>query len=62
MHRAHDRWTDPVVETDGREGYHLGRKDLRRNYARRFWYAPFAVGAALIWVVPWGVKRKIADV
>jgi len=32
MHRAHD----PKVETDGREGYHLGRKDLRRKYARRF--------------------------
>src|SRR5215475_13082849 len=32
MHRAHD----PRVETDGREGYHLGRKDLRRKYARRF--------------------------
>ena len=39
----------------------MGRKDLRRKYARRFWYAPFAVGAALIWVGFQGVKRKIAD-
>jgi len=44
MHRAHD----PGVETDSCEGYHLGRKDPRRKYARRLWYAPFAVGAALI--------------
>jgi hypothetical protein len=51
-----------VVETDGREGYHLGRKNLRRKYARRCWYAPFAVGAALIWAAFLGVKRKIADV
>ena len=58
MHRAHDL----VVETFGCEGYHLGRKTLRRNYARRFRYAPFAVGAALIWGAHQGVKRKIANV
>src|SRR5947199_6909243 len=32
MHRAHDQ----AVETFGCRGYHLGRKTLRRNYARRF--------------------------
>ena len=42
------------------EGYHLGRETLRRKYARRFWYTPFAVGAALIWAGHRGVKRKIA--
>ena len=53
MHRAHD----PGVETHvGREGHHMGRKDPRRKYARRFWYTPFAVGAALIWAALWGVK------
>ena len=52
MHRAHD----PGVETFGRR-HHLGRKTLRRKYARRFWYTPFAVGAALIWGWVWGVKR-----
>jgi len=29
MHRAHD----PGIETDSREGYHLGRKTLRHKYA-----------------------------
>jgi hypothetical protein len=53
MHRAHD----PGVETFGRTGNRLGRKTLRRNYARRFRYTPFAVGAALIWGWVWGVKR-----
>jgi hypothetical protein len=53
MHRAHD----PGVETFGRTGNRLGRKTLRRNYARRFRYTPFAVGAALIWGSVWGVKR-----
>ena len=52
MHRAHD----PGVETFGRR-HHLGRKTLRRKYARRFWYTPFAVGAALIWATLLGVKR-----
>ena len=56
MHRAHD----PRVETPGAERYHLGRKTLRRKYARRFWYTPFAVGAALIWGAHWGVKRNFA--
>ncbi len=40
----------------------MGRKTLRRKYARRFWYTPFAVGAALIWAGHRGVKPKIADV
>ena len=52
MHRTHDR----AVETPGRGAYHLGRKTLRRKYARRFWYTPFAVGAALIWGSVLGVK------
>ena len=39
-----------------------GRKTLRRNYARRFRYTPFSVGAALIWAALRGVKRKIANV
>jgi len=38
----------------------LGRKTLRRKYARRFWYTPFAVGAALIWGAYRGVKRNFA--
>ena len=37
----------------------MGRKTLRRKYARRFWYTPFAVGAALIWAAHRGVKPKI---
>ena len=52
MHRAHD----PGVETFGRTGNLLGRKTLHRNYARCFRYAPFAVGAALIWGSVLGVK------
>ena len=40
----------------------MGRKTLRRKYARRFLYTPFAVGAALIWAAHRGVKRKIAIV
>jgi hypothetical protein len=55
MHRAHD----PMAETADLGAYRLGRKTPRRNYARRFRYAPFAVGAALIWVALQGVKRKI---
>jgi hypothetical protein len=44
------------------ERAYLGRRTLRCKYTATFFYAPFAVGAALIWAVPWGVKRKIADV
>ena len=51
MHRAHD----PGVETFGKRN-HLGRKTLHRKYARCLWYAPFAVGAALIWGGLLGVK------
>ena len=40
----------------------MGRKTLRRKYARRFWYTPFAVGAALIWGAHRGVKPKITAV
>src|SRR5689334_3529619 len=58
MHRAHD-----LTGRDLRlESLPLGHKTLRRNYARRFRYAPFAVGAALIWVVLRGVKRKIPEI
>ena len=51
-----------MAETPGWGSVHLGRKTLRRKYARRFWYTPFAVGAALIWAAHQGVKRKIANV
>jgi len=58
MHRAHD-----LIGRDLRLGsLPLGHKTLRRNYARRFRYAPFAVGAALIWGVILGVKRKIPEI
>ena len=53
MHRAHD----PGVETFGGTRNRQGRKTLRRNYARRFRYTPFSVGAALIWGSVLGVKR-----
>jgi hypothetical protein len=53
MHRARD----PKTETFGWQEHRLGQKTLRRNYARRFRYAPFAVGAALIWGSVLGVKR-----
>jgi hypothetical protein len=45
MHRAHD----PEVETRDWLGTAWAEKASRRKYARRFRYAPFAVGAALIW-------------
>ena len=57
MHRTHDRRPRPCWGA-----YHLGRKTLRRKYARRLWYTPFAVGAALIWVAYRGVKPKITAV
>jgi len=55
MHRTHG----PKPETPCWGACHLGRKTLRRKYARRFWYTPFAVGAALICAAYRGVKPKI---
>ena len=60
MHRAHDPNSAFGPGPSGGTG-HLGRETLRRKYARRFLYTPFAVGAALIWAALLGVKRKIAD-
>jgi hypothetical protein len=58
MHRAHDL----AVETYSELGTVRAEEPSRRNYARRCRYAPFAVGAALIWGVILGVKRKIPEI
>ena len=38
------------------ERAYLGQEPFRCKYAQRFFYAPFSVGAALIWGWVWGVK------
>lgn len=58
MHRTHDR----EVETLWAIREPSGSKNPASQLRAMFRYAPFAVGAALIWVCLWGVKRKIAIV
>jgi hypothetical protein len=53
MHRAHD----PCGSRPFGERAYLGQEPYRCKYAQRFLYAPFSVGAALIWGWVWGVKR-----
>ena len=53
MHRAHD----PRGSGPSGERAYLGQEPFRCKYAQRFLYAPFAVGAALIWGSVLGVKR-----
>ena len=56
MHRTHDR----EVETLGNPGTVRVEEPCIALTLRCFRYAPFAVGAALIWADLWGVKRKNA--